>query len=295
MPRDYYDVLGVSKSATPDEIKKAYRKLAQKYHPDKNPGDKAAENQFKDVNEANEVLSDPEKRQAYDRFGHAGPRGAFPGSGFPGGPGGPPIDPAMAEELFRNMGGGNFDFNNLFGGPGGRPRGRPQQRRREELEAEVTVPLEVAAEGGTVSLDVGGRKIDVKIPPGIADGKRLRVKAAETAGADILLRVHIAPHAYFERDGNDVFLDVPISVGEAVLGGPVEVPTLGGERLTVKVPPGVSSGGRLRLRGKGIAGGDQYLVFQIAVPKALDDASKELIAKFAALNPGDPRVGVAWA
>ena len=311
MPRDYYEVLGVSRDATPDQIKKAYRKLAQKYHPDKNPGDKQAESQFKEVNEANEVLSDPKKRQMYDQFGHAGPGaggfhgfGGGPGGGFPGfgGGGAQTIDPAVAEELFKRFTGGgaggtDFDLGDLFGGSARQPRGRSGRTRRpppEDVESEVTVPFTVAANGGAVSIQVGGRHIDVKVPAGIEDGKKLRVPASATGAGDVYLKVHVAPHPYFRRDGNDVLLDVPISVPEAVLGGAVEVPTVAGDRLTVKVPAGTSSGARMRMRGKGIAGGDQYLVFQVIVPKKIDDESRRLMVEFAGRNPQDARANVDW-
>jgi DnaJ-class molecular chaperone len=158
------------------------------------------------------------------------------------------------------------------------------------------VPFEVAAHGGSVGLQIDGRHIDVKVPAGIEEGKKLRVPAAATGSADVLLRVHVAPHPYFRREGNDVYLDVPIGVAEAVLGGKVEVPTLGGDRLEVKVPPGTSGGAKLRLRGKGIGGGDQYLVFKVVVPPGkVDEKSRELIEQFAERNPQDARANVPWA
>ena len=311
MPRDYYEVLGVSRSATPDEIKKAFRKLAQKYHPDKNPGDKQAEATFKEVNEAHEVLSDPKKRGSYDQFGHTGPQmsGGYPG-GYPGEPNGFPswngagapsgrFDPAAAEDLFKQFFGDRdpgpgFDPNELFGKQGRRGAGT-RARPQEDVETEVAVPFLTAAAGGTLSLNIGGRKIDVKIPAGIDDGKKLRVPAAATGSTDVYLIVKVEPHPFFTRDGNDILLEVPLDISEATLGAAVEVPTVGGDRLTVKVPAGTSSGTRLRLRAKGIAGGDQYLVFQIVVPKTLDDASRELIEAFAKRNPSNPRSTLAWA
>jgi DnaJ-class molecular chaperone len=313
MPRDYYEVLGVGRSASAEEIKKAYRKLAAKFHPDRNPGDKDAEAKFKEISAAYEVLSDPDKKANYDRFGHAGaniPPGGFPGgAGFPGGfPGGAQqVDPEMAEELFRNLFGGGaggppggFNFGDVFGGGprrtraggrAGRPRTPPPA---EDVTTDVTVPFDVAANGGTVSLSIGGRTIDVKVPAGIEEGKKLRVPASATGSADVYLRVKVAPHPYFKRDGNDVLLEVPIGLAEAVLGTKVDVPTLDGQHLTVKVPPGTSSGSRIRLRGKGVNGGDQYLVVKVVVLPAADDKSRELIEEFAKRNPQDPRANVPW-
>lgn len=307
MARDYYEVLGIQRNATAAEIKKAYRKLAQKHHPDRNPGDKSAESQFKEVNEAHEVLSDEDRRAGYDRFGHAGAKGNVPGggNGFPNWNGAGPasgVDPAMAEELFSQMfgarggAGAGFDPDTLFGGRGGRGgRANRAAPPPQEIESEVTVPFQTAAMGGTVVISVNNRKIDVKIPAGIDGGKKLRVPASATGSADVILKVMVAPHPYFERDGNDVRLQVPLSVREAILGSTVEVPTVGGDRLSVKVPPGTSSGARLRMRGKGIIGGDQFLVFQIVVPKIIDAESQELIEQFAARNAENPREKVEWA
>jgi curved DNA-binding protein len=303
MPRDPYDVLGVSRSASTEEIQKSYRKLSKKYHPDRNPGDKQADSSYKEVQEAYEVLGDPTKKANFDQFGFAGPpQSGFPGGfagGFPGGAGGVNLDPAMAEELFKHFMGGagsaGPDLSDLFGGRR-RARGRTRRPSHEPIEAEVTVPFEVAATGGSVPIDVGGRRIDVKIPAGIEDGKKLRVPAEATGSADVVLKVKIAPHAYFRRDGNDIFLDVPLSLPEAVLGGRVEVPTLGGERLEVKVRPGTSSGSMLRLRGKGIRDGDQYLVFKVVVPGGeVDQKSRDLIAEFAKRNPQHARAHTPWA
>ena len=299
MPRDPYEVLGVSKSATADEIQKAYRKLSKKHHPDRNPGDKQAESLYKEIQSANEILGDPEKRANFDRFGTATPGAGFPGAGggFPGGANfGGNVDPAMADELFSSLFGGGRggpDLGDIFGG-----RGKKKQRGRrapDPIESDVTVQFDVAARGGSVAIDVGGRRIDVKVPAGIAEGKKLRVPPEATGGTEVLLRVKIATHPFFRREGNDIFLDVPISVSEAILGAKVEVPTIDGSRLDVKVPPGTSSGAKLRLRGKGIADGDQYLVFKVVVNAgAVDDRSRELIEEFAKLNPKNARENVPW-
>ncbi|MDW8198191.1 MAG: J domain-containing protein [Gemmataceae bacterium] len=314
MPRDPYEVLGVSRSATAEEINKAYRKLSKKYHPDRNPGDKEADAKYKEVQAAYDILGDEKKRAQYDQFGFAGPQtgfsggqaegfpGGFPGGfsgGFPGGfatgPGGVQFDPETAQQLFDLLGGpGGVDLGEFFGTP--RRKSRARSRRVEPIESEVVVPFMVAATGGTVSLEIDGKRIDVKVPAGIEEGKKLRVPAEATGAADVLLRVKIAPHPYFRRDGNDIYLEVPISLAEAVLGAKVDVPTLDGTKLTVTVPPGTSGGKKLRLRGKGIAGGDQYLVFKVEVPPGpLDDTSRKLIEEFARRNPHNPRVHGPWA
>lgn len=304
MPRDPYDVLGVSRSATAEEINKAYRKLSKKYHPDRNPGDKEADASYKEVQAAHDILGDATKKAQYDQFGFVGGQGGFPGGGggFPGGgaAGGVPFDPAAAQQLFdlfgggMGGGGGNVDLNDLFGGRK-KARGGRAHRSAAPVESEVVVPFDVAANGGSVAMEIDGRRIDVKVPAGIEEGKKLRVPAAATGGAEVLLKVKIAPHPYFRREGNDLYLDVPVSVSEAVLGAKVDVPTLDGTKLTVTVPAGTSSGRKLRLRGKGVAGGDQYLVFKVEVPAGqVDEESRKLIEEFAKRNPQTPRANSPW-
>jgi DnaJ-class molecular chaperone len=307
MPRDYYEVLGVNRSASADEIKKAYRKLARENHPDRNPGDKQAAGRFKEVQDAYDVLSDKAKREQYDRFGFTGPGAGFPG-GEEGGPsfnfrwGGSPggfeqMDPDQAAEMFSQMFGGDEGLGGIFGRRGrGATRGRrPPPRAEAPTTAEVTIPFETAATGGSVGLDVGGKEINVKIPAGIEEGKILRLGGQGAAGGDLLLKVRIAAHPYFRREGKDVVLEVPLSIAEAVLGTKVEVPTLDGTRLEVKVRPGSSSGSRLRLRGKGIEGGDQYIEIKIVATAPHDDRSRELIEEFARLNPMNPRDNLPWS
>jgi DnaJ-class molecular chaperone len=304
MPRDLYEVLGVKKNASDEEIKKAYRKLARQFHPDRNPGDKQAETRFKELQDAYEVLSDKSKRANYDRFGTTEPGAGFgggrggPGGGFHfnfGGPGGPQgMDAGAAEEILRQFMGG------LGGGPdvgeilGQRP-GRGRRAAPREVESDVAIPFQVAAAGGSVGIQIDGRELSVKIPAGVEEGKVLRLQGQGPGGGDLLLKLRIQPHPYFRREGNDVVLEVPLSLAEAVLGTKVEVPTLDGARLAVKVPPGTSSGARLRLRGKGVNGGDQYIEIKIVVPAPRDDKSRQLIEEFARLHPQEPRAGLPWS
>jgi DnaJ-class molecular chaperone len=298
MPRDPYEVLGVKREATEEEIRKAYRHLAREHHPDRNPGDKQAEKRFKEVQEAYEVLSDKEKRAQYDRFGFAGPQ---PGpNGGPGGfhwnTGAAPDGGIDIEELMRQMGGapGMAGFAEAFGQRGKTGRGR-RAAPRQQVTHPLPVPFATAVLGGTMSLNVDGRNIDVKIPAGVEEGKSLRLQGQGPGGADLLLTINIEPHSYFKREGNNLLVTVPITVAEAVLGAKIDVPTLEGAKLTVKVPPGTSSGARLRLRGKGIKGGDQFVEIKIAAPASVNERSKELMAEFAKLNPQDPRADQPWA
>ncbi len=294
MPRDHYEVLGVAKTASDDDLRKAHRTLARKYHPDRNPGDKQAEASFKEVQDAYDVLSDPKKRAIYDQVGFGGPKfGPDPGSGaqFRWGDGGVDIN-----DILSAMGGGagGVDINDLFGGGGARG-GRRSPRQAPPEEVEASIPFLVAAVGGKVSLSVHGKEVDLKIPPGIEEGKTLRLGGQGSRGGDLLLKIRIEPHEYFKRDGNDVFLEVPLTLAEAVLGAKIDVPTVDGSKLTVKIPPGTSSGSkRLRLRGKGIKGGDQYVDVKILVPKAESDADKAWFEEFAKRQPQTPRTGAFW-
>lgn len=305
MARDYYEVLGVSRDASAETIKKAYRKLAHQYHPDRNPGDKNAEARFKEVQHAYDVLSDPAKRQNYDRFGNeAGPAGFGPNSGAgAGGPsgfhvhfGGSGTGSPEAQRIFEQIFGGGLDPEELFGRIGGRStRGRGSRRPAPEtVEVEATVPFLEAALGGSLTLTVGDRKIDVKIPPGIEDGKKLRVPGQGPGGGDIYVRIRVQEHPYFRREGNDILLEVPISIGEAVLGGKVEIPMIDGKSATVSIPPGTSSGKRICLRGVGIAGGNQYLVIRVVVPPTMSEESRKLLEQWVRQTPYDPRADVPW-
>lgn len=302
---DYYKVLGVSREASDDEIRKAYKKLARKYHPDVKPGDASATEQFKQIQDAYAVLGDSEKREQYDRYG-----AAFQGGGRSwaagAGPGaGSPID---LSDLF----GGQFDMGDLFGGGfggGGGPRGAGQQRARaakgQDIQLEVTVPLLVAAEGGShnIQFQRGSKpeKLSVKIPAGVDPGGAIRLKGQGHPGTgggpdgDLLLTVRVAPHPYLRREGKNLLLDVPVTPSEATLGEKVAVPTLSEGNVTVTVPPGTASGAKLRLRGKGIVDrktkerGDLLVVIKIVVPKELDDQTRRLYEQLAEASSDSPR------
>ena len=207
------------------------------------------------------------------------------------------MDAGAAEEILRQFMGG---LGGMGGGPDveemfGRRAGRGRRAAPREVESEVAIPFQVAAVGGSVGIQIDGRELSVKIPAGVEEGKVLRLQGQGPGGGDLLLKLRIQPHPYFRREGNDVVLEVPLSLPEAVLGTKVEVPTLDGERLAVKVPPGTSSGARLRLRGKGISGGDQYIETKVVVPAPADERSRELIEEFARLNPQAPRAGLPWS
>ena len=292
MPRDFYEVLGIKRDASEEEIKRAYRHLAREHHPDRNPGDKSAEGRFKEVQEAYDILSDKTKRTQYDQFGHvSGQPGSNGGAGgFQWGEGaGGGFDPSQIEEFLRRSGVGD-----VFGqrkGQGGRGR---RSAPREPVTHELRVPFETAVLGGTMSIDVNGQEIDVRIPTGVEAGQTLRLQGQGPGGADLHLKIQPDAHPYFRREGNDLLIAAPITVAEAVLGTKIHVPTLSGDKLTVKVPPGTSSGSRLRLRGKGIKGGDQYVEIKIVAPPKVDAPSKKLMEEFAEHNPQQPRSGPPW-
>ena len=292
MPRDYYEVLGVSRSASSEEITKAYRKQARQYHPDRNPGDKQAEATFKEVSTAYETLSDTKKRELYDQYGPDGPPNA--GQGF----GGFQADPHGAERIFHDLFGGGGrgpSVEDIFGAAPGAGRRKSRTRRPpEDVEVEARIPFDLAVSGGSLSVQVGEKELTLKVPAGVEDGKKLRLAKQGPDGGNVIVVIRIEPHPYFQRDGKDVILEVPISIVEAVLGSKVSVPTADGTRVEVKVPAGTSSGAKLRLRGKGIGGGDQYLQFKIVATATTDERSKQLLEEFATLNPSNPRATVAW-
>lgn len=320
--RDYYDVLGVARSASADEIKSAFRKLARKFHPDVTKNDPKLTDRFKEAQEAYEVLSDPAKRKNYDEFGHAGV-GANPGGGGDpweqfrraqaGGGGGAGRSwqggPGVSVEDF-DIGGGDFGsiFEQMFGAGGrgrGRSRARVQPQRGQDVEHPITLSFEQAARGTHLPMQINREgkieTIDIRIPAGVKDGSRVRVKGrgqhSDGEPGDLFIITHVTPHAYFRRDGLDVHLDLPISLAEAVDGAKIDVPTLDGLR-TLHIPPGTSSGVKLRIKGHGIQRGeekgDQIVITRILLPKALDDEDRQAIDKVSAKHPFNPRADVGW-
>jgi curved DNA-binding protein len=306
--RDYYEALGVPRDASADDIRAAYRRLARENHPDINK-DPEAENRFKEVAEAYDVLRDPEKRERYDRLGRNWRAGddVSGAAGFPGGAGGG--FPGGAERVHFDFGeGGDFSdfFENLFGGrgrAGGTGRGPDSfnfARPGADHEAVLDLTLEQIAAGGRRHLAFeDGREYDVDIPVGVRDGQRIRLAGEGGPGVnggppgDLFLRVRIAPHPRFRVEGRDVHVDVPVTPSEAALGAQVPVPTLTGT-VRVKVPAGSSSGRRLRLRGEGLPGpggerGDLLARIQIMVPKQLDERERALYEQLAAATRFNPR------
>ena len=369
--RDFYDVLGVKKDASEADIKKAFRKLARKYHPDINPGDKSAEQKFKELNEAYEVLSDAKKRQQYDQFGHGAfeqgfGQGAGPGAGGFGfeGFGGP------GAEQFARSGFGDI-FGNIFGERKARPRG-PQ--KGEDITYTVEADLEDAIFGRTMQVDLdrevnctacggsgaqpgtkpqtcgtcrgsgtvsqgrgfmqfsqtcpacqgegtinpspcrtcGGRgvvprteSINVKIPPGVDNGSRVRVAGMGGPGAqggppgDVYIVTRVRPHHYFERKGDNLYSDAKVTVKEAALGDKIEIPTVDGT-VMLSLPPGVQTGQQLKLKGKGVphlgggGTGDHYVTIQVVTPTGLSERGKELLRELDRMSPSEPRQNVTF-
>lgn len=339
--KNYYEILGVKKSASSEEIRKAFRKLARKYHPDVNPGDKAAEEKFKQLSEANDVLSDPKKRKIYDQLGYysdnvdpaaaeayaragqgrgpgfgAGGFGGYPRGGFPGGGGGD------QQEV-------HFDFNDFdFGGAQGQQSGSFRDifsgifsgggfGRREpqgpvpgtDVEYEVHVPFWEAIRGGTMRLNIQRpgthgmetEPIEFRIKPGTREGQRIRLGGRGNPGqkggahGDLYLIIRVDSHPVFRREGDDIYVTVPVMPWEASLGGKVEVPTIDG-RSMLRIPPGTQSGQKLRLREKGVKSatkegmvGDEIVEIRIVAPQVPNVEAKELWHKLEKLHPENPR------
>lgn len=289
--KDYYEILGVKKTASEAELKKAYRDLAKKYHPDKNKGNKEAENKFKEISEAYAVLSDKEKRDQYDRLGREafGPGGANPFAGF---------------DFSEFMGGGGRGrrasssggrrsttidftdiFGDLFGGGGGRGGGGFEAAPEPELQAEVTIDFRDAILGSTIGLQVNGDTLKVKIPEGIRDGQKIRVPRK---GQAVQLTVHVRPHPFFDRRGDDIYIDLPVTIGEAIRGAEVDAPTIHGP-VRMRIPPGTQGGRVMRLSGKGVkkksGAGDHYSRIMIVVPPAAPAEAVDAIEQAYTDNP----------
>ena len=325
--RNYYELLGVTRDASADDIKQSFRRLARKYHPDLNPGDKVAEDKFKDISEAYEVLSDRSKRSQYNKFTGFWPknRGKATASN--------PKDRSSDEEF-------GDDFNTFIDRLLGRKKegngvnsssersarssaqnsrnfqstDRPEPRRAgrsnrtstftettspqrpKNLEAELDLPLDRAYQGGRerITIQEDGRSLEVDMPPGMMSGQKIRLRGQGIAGGDLYLKINVAPHQFFRLEGVDVYCQLPVTPAEAVLGGFIEVPTLDG-LVKISLPPSIVSGQKLRLAGKGFPSedgkrGDQLLEIQIVVPKTLFPAERELYQKLREIESFNPRL-----
>lgn len=288
--RDYYEVLGVSKNASDDEIKKAYRKLAVKYHPDKNPGNKEAEEKFKEISEAHEVLSDKQKRARYDQFGHAGVGGSAAGGGFSGNPfSGGNFNFNGQTFNFDFGGGGAFDdiLGSLFGFGGAR-----RARRGADYQTNVTLTFEEAIFGTTKTVSVDGTELKVKIPAGIDDGMSVRLRGkggpapeGSSEKGDLYVRVRVKPHKSLTREGSIILSEQKIDMVDAALGCEIDVETVDG-KITMKVPAGTQSGTPFKLSGHGVpfrADGDRgphIVTVIVETPTNLSKKQKELLEEF---------------
>lgn len=313
--KDFYKVLDVEKDVTEAELKKKFRKLARKYHPDSNPGDKAAEAKFKEISEAYEVLSDADKRREYDQIRAMGAGARF--SAGPGGPGGS----ANFEDLFGGLFGGGQQggfsyrtsstgpgaagYEDLFGGlfGGGQPAGFGTggyggPRRGADQRAQTTLNFMTAIRGDTIDLQAGdGRVITVRIPAGVKDGQKIRLRGKGAPGpgggepGDLILEVTVRPHEVFRRDGDNIRVELPITFAEAVKGATVEVPTLDGGTVKVKVPAHSQTGKVLRVKGRGVetkhAKGDLLVELAVTVPNRLTREQEAALDAFIAASPAD--------
>lgn len=311
--KDFYAILGVSKDASDADIKKSYRKMARKYHPDTNPGDAAAEQKFKDITEANSVLSDPEEREQYDAIRAMGSGARFSAGGAGGPAGGAGFDDIFGN-LFNSGGarrGGGFpgggqvppEFADLFGGGGGFGGFQQAPQKGADRTASTTISFAGSIRGTTIGLrEPDGEVIDVRIPAGIRDGQSVRVRGKGQRGpagnGDLMVKVAVKPHAFFAREDNNIRIHLPVSFAEAALGATLEVPTPSGETVKMKVPAGTSSGRTLRLKGRGVktskATGDLLVTIDVVVPQKLNTEAQEAVRAFAeATADADPRAGLA--
>jgi len=307
--KDYYKILGVEKTATQDEIKKAYRKLAMKYHPDRNPGNKSAEEKFKEITEANEVLSDPDKRKKYDTLGanwkqyqHTGGQGFddfftnFGGGRRQTGSGSSYEFNGNLNDIFGGMGGGFSDFfESFFGGRGGGFGGRTQQQKTAvDVEAILNVSLEDAFNGSEKTINVDGKKLKIKVIPGTKDGQKLRLKGlgrsktADGTKGDLYLNIHVLQHPFYEIKENTLYYNLDVDLYTAVLGGKENIRTLDGKTISINIPEGTESEKKLRLKGLGLIDngvrGDLFVDIHVTVPKNLNKEEKELFKKLKSLR-----------
>lgn len=291
--KDYYKLLGVSKSADQKEIKRAFRKLAAKYHPDKNPDNPKAEDKFKEINEAYMVLGDEEKRKYYDQFGTDGPP-PFATGGSPFGSANPE-NMADMSDFFQTLFGGGFSATNVnfgntgYGGAhyGNDPFGQ-RQPRLSNVEAELEIDLLQAFEGGTTTITLDSKRLDVNIPKAVKDGSKLRLKGQAPNGADLILIIKLRKHPVFELSGNNIKVKVNVPDYRAVLGGTVRVPTLAGD-VEMTLPKGTQNGAILRLKGQGWPSkngtrGNELAEINIVVPNEVDDDRLELYRKLEKLD-----------
>jgi DnaJ-class molecular chaperone len=332
MAEDYYKTLGVSRSASQAEIQKAHRDLAKKYHPDMNPDDPSATKKFQEIQAAFDVLSNPEKREMYDRYGSsfetAGARGPQPGAhqwqwqAGPGGAAGPEGE-FSAEDILGQFFGERFGeqqgeaggfadvFSRFARGQKGRAKagGRGGRQRGADVVSELQIPFNTAITGGEVQFTLQRPEgktetITVKIPPGIEDGKKIRLRGqgepapGRGTPGDLLLTIRVAPHPYFTRRGNHLHVRLPVTLAEAALGARVDVPTPQGT-VSLSVPPGSSCGTKLRVKGHGVATaggtpGDLFAEVQIVLPKNINDADRELLHQLDQRYPLNARQNLRW-
>jgi DnaJ-class molecular chaperone len=317
MATDYYATLGVDRSASPDDIQKAYRKLARKYHPDMNPDDATAKKKFQEVQAAFEVLNDPDKRKRYDQFGAdfesvgAGP-GAGPGTWRYTTSSGPQTYPFDLNDLFGGAGAaeaGPGGFADLFKQFGAGRRRQARAARGADLKHELTVPFATAVLGGAAAITVrrgdgNVETINVKIPAGIDDGKRIRLREQGEAGVgggpagDILVTIRVSPHPNFRRTGNRLDVRLPVTLAEAVLGAKVDVPTPHGT-ISLRVPANTPSSARLRIKGHGVRPkgqppGDLFAEIQIVLPERLGEEERQQLADISHRHPQNPRAELRW-
>jgi len=310
--KDFYKILGVAKDASDADIKKAYRKLARQHHPDTNAGNAASEKKFKDISEAYSVLSDPDERQQYDAIRAMGSGARFAPGGAAGGNGG-------FEDMFgglftgntgRHAGGFNPagggippEFADLFGGFGGAPGFQRTPQKGADRTASTSISFAGSIRGTTIGLrEPSGEVIDVRVPAGIKDGQKVRVRGKGQPGAagngDLVVSVSVQPHAFYTRDGDNLRIHVPVTFPEAALGADIQVPTIDGETVKVRVPAGTPSGRTLRVKGKGVktskGTGDLLVTIDVAVPKNLNKDAEAAVKAFAeATSSADVREGLA--